>query len=266
MNWATGIDMKTGRPIETAGGTLRRDRQAVRGAARSRRRAQLAADELQPAHRARLPPGHGSKLPVLSGQELPPPHARLEHRCRLQRRQPAAGRGGQGADQGGAQGPPRGLGPGRAARGLARAARAPVERRGALDRERPRVPGRRAGRVRRLRRTEGHEALVGQRRAPGSSRHRSPTRRTESSTSRSRSAGAAPSASPRASWRATRTSRPMRRGCSPSSSAARRRCRRPGQRRASRASLRRTSRRRPTWRPARSCSTTTAAPATAIRR
>ena len=53
VNWATGVDLKTGRPVENPGRALRRDRQAVRSSTpRPARRAQLAADVVQPADAA----------------------------------------------------------------------------------------------------------------------------------------------------------------------------------------------------------------------
>ena len=65
VTWASHVDLKTGRPVETprsrtTAGETRADRP---GAAR---RAQLAPDGLQPEDRPRLHPGHAADVPLLA--------------------------------------------------------------------------------------------------------------------------------------------------------------------------------------------------------
>ena len=105
VNWATRRRPGDGPADRESRGALRRDGQAVRFAARPGRRAQLAADELQPAHAPGLPARDGDVVPVRARCGAHHASARVEHRRGLRRGQPAAGRGGQGGHQVAPQGP-----------------------------------------------------------------------------------------------------------------------------------------------------------------
>ncbi len=67
VNWAKGIDMKTGRPIEMPEARFRRNRKAVHLQPGPGRRAQLAADVLQPTDRPRVFTRDGNGVPVHPG-------------------------------------------------------------------------------------------------------------------------------------------------------------------------------------------------------
>ena len=149
-NWAKSVDLKTGRPVVESARALRRERQALRRHARTRRRTQLAAHVIQSADATGLHSGHRTELPVHPGEERHAAPAGLEYRGRFQCRKPAAGPEDQGADQERPQGASRGLGSGGAQRSVARRAGASLERRRGVDRGQSGVSGQRHGRVRRL--------------------------------------------------------------------------------------------------------------------
>ena len=69
MTWATRPRSEDRPPQGEQGSALRPERQAHGGGAGPRRRALLAADELQPADRAGVFPGDGSRLHVHSRQQ-----------------------------------------------------------------------------------------------------------------------------------------------------------------------------------------------------
>ena len=86
VNWAKGIDPKTGRPIEIHGSTLRQDRQNLPNHAGAKRRSQLAADGVQSADRTGLHPGARGRFRVRNRQEFQTHHRRQQHRHRSRSR------------------------------------------------------------------------------------------------------------------------------------------------------------------------------------
>ena len=140
------------------------------------RRAQLAADVVQPDDGARLHPGAGRCGAVSRREGFQVSPRRLEHRHRPGRVQgvPARDRGRLAA----------GVGSGAAEGGLARRAQGPVEWRHALDRRQSRLPGNRGRQIRRLRGRHRSEALGGARRLGRGRRADHATASTASSTCR----------------------------------------------------------------------------------
>ena len=225
MNWATGIDPKTGRPTVNPEARYDTDRQACIVRSGPGRRAHLAADELQPADQAGVFPGDGSRFRV--------------HPARPNSN-PARSAGTPACDFNAGSLPtdPKALAgikqqlkghlvawdPGGAEGGLARAVRASLERRHARDR-------RAISCSREIRRANSSLIAPATARSSGRRRRRlaclrrrSATRSTVSNTSPSKWAGAAPSALRPASWRVTRTWRRTFPACWPSRSAETRNC------------------------------------------
>ena len=82
VNWASGVDLATGRPIENPGRALRRHG-AARGAATVvGRRAQLASDGVQPADGPRVSFRERQRARLRAGSQLQSEPARVESRHR----------------------------------------------------------------------------------------------------------------------------------------------------------------------------------------
>ena len=82
VNWASEIDLKTGRPVERSGGALHESEAAGARHAGTVRRAQLASDVVQPADRPGLPARAGAGHGVPARPEVQRTSARLQHRHR----------------------------------------------------------------------------------------------------------------------------------------------------------------------------------------
>ena len=149
-------------------------RRADRGEALASRRPQLAADVLQPADGPGLHPGPRDPVLLQARPGVPLPARRVEPGHRLERRRALPPRARLG--------PSAGLGSGGAEGGVARPVHEPVERRHPHHRREPRVPGHRPRHASRPTARPTGSSCSRRRRAPGSSRRRSPTAWTACST------------------------------------------------------------------------------------
>ncbi len=122
INWAKGVDLKTGRPDRKSRSAFRQDRQAVRGDAGPDGRAQLAADGVQSCSAGSCMCRSTKRASCTSptSRSSPTPLS-FNVGCGLQRGFAARpGRQGDGGREGGHQGASRGVGSGGAERSLAR--------------------------------------------------------------------------------------------------------------------------------------------------
>ena len=183
VNWASEIDLKTGRPVENPPARFMNPKAAGAGHAGAVRRAQLASDVVQSADRPGLPARAGAGHGVPAQSEVQATAARLQHRHRRDRRHDA----GRSADSRRrarhSAWRSQGVGSGDADREVVGAAPGRVERRRALDRRQSRLPGQRRRRVRRVQRGGRHASSGRSRRRPASSPRRRRTRSAMSSTS-----------------------------------------------------------------------------------
>ncbi len=169
VNWASHVDMKTGRPVEIAGADYEKAGAYIRPGP-------LGGHNWQAMS---FSPTTG--LVYLPAQDNGRYLRAAEDRCRVQA---DAGRSRQGAAavqpgtrldraqlrevRSAVQGPPAGVGSGRPQAAVDRRVRRVLEWRHARDRRQPRVPGHRGRRFHRLQRRHGRQALV----VVGDDRHR----------------------------------------------------------------------------------------------